>query len=40
MDSLDYVTVHCLVLFDHYRGLGLTKYLFQNIFIFDASTWL
>ncbi|MEY8442977.1 GNAT family N-acetyltransferase [Lactococcus ileimucosae] len=31
-DSLDYVTVHCLALSDQYRGLGLTKYLFSNIF--------
>ena len=31
-DNLDYVTVHCLALSDQYRGLGLTKYLFSNIF--------
>jgi len=31
-DNLDYVTVHCLATSDKYRGLGLTKYLFSNIF--------
>ncbi|WP_081168436.1 GNAT family N-acetyltransferase [Lactococcus garvieae] len=31
-DNLDYVTVHCLALSDQYRGRGLTKYLFSNIF--------
>ena len=31
-DSLDYVVVHCLALTDKFRGRGLTKYLFSNIF--------
>lgn len=31
-DNLDYVTVHCLALSDEFRGQGLTKILFSNIY--------
>lgn len=31
-DSLDYVTVHRIAISDDFRGQGLTKFLFSNIF--------